>query len=511
MGRIFRFVVPLASLIVVAALGAAKAGTAPRAPAAARSGTARPNIVFVLTDDQDLRLGSMQYMPQTQALIAAQGMMFTQDFVPLSLCCPSRSTILTGLYPHNHKVYTNKAPDGGFAKFAALGHEETTIATALHAAGYRTALIGKYLNNYPNPDDLTHVPPGWDEFDSPAAGTPYNEFNYTLNENGTLVPYGAAPQDYMTDVLSAKATAFLQGAAASDQPFFLYLTTYAPHKPSIPAPRHAGLFPGLHAPRTPSFNEADVSDKPARIRDLPLLGAKAIAGIDFLYRRRIQSLQAVDEAVAALVATLQATGQLGNTYIFFTSDNGYHMGQHRLKPGKYTPYETDIAMPLLVRGPGIAPGSSTALATSSVDFAPTLAELAGAALQVVPDGRSLVSLLHGQTPPRWRQIVLLEQYKFSPENDPPGDVLEPPDPQDEDVVEYPSHLGVRLPGFKYVEYGTGEREVYDLRADPDELSNLAGRVSAAWLRSMSKLARALGACAGATCRQLEEQVPPAPR
>jgi arylsulfatase A-like enzyme len=164
-----------------------------------------------------------------------------------------------------------------------------------------------------------------------------------------------------------------------------------------------------------------------------------------------------------------------------------------------------------VRGPGIAPGASTAGATSSVDFAPTIADLAGATLQLSPDGRSFAPILHGQTPGDWRQVILLEQFEFTPEDNPPGDVLEPPDPQDTGVVEYPAHLGVRTPGFKYVEYGDGEREVYDLSKDPDELDNLAAHADPAWLAQMSAFARALGACAGETCRQLEAKAPAVPR
>jgi arylsulfatase A-like enzyme len=484
-------------------LAAVHAGSGPR------QAPARPNIVFILTDDQDLLLNSLGRMPQTRALIAQKGMTFKADFVPLSLCCPSRSTILTGLYPHNHKIYNNRAPDGGFAKFEALGHEETTIATALHAAGYRTALFGKYLNNYPAHNDLTHVPPGWDEFASPAAGAPYTEFNYTLNENGSLVQYAHAPDDYLTDVIAAKATDFIRSSAAADQPFFLYLAPYAPHKPATPAPRHANLFAGLHAPRTPSFDEADVSDKPGPIRKLPRLSAADIAAIDSLYRRRMQSLQAVDEAVAAVIHSLEESGQLANTYIFFTSDNGFHMGQHRLKAGKYTPYETDVHMPLMVRGPGIAPGSATGAMTSSVDFVPTIAELAGAKLPFPVDGRSFAPLLHGQKLPEWRQVILLEQFAFTPATEAPPSVLEPPDPQDGKVTAYPSHLGVRTANLKYVEYGTGEREVYDLQRDPDELNNLAAHSDSGWLARMSTLARALGACSGDACRQIEARPAPA--
>ena len=498
----------LSLALMLLALGAAAPAARSWRPRSAADG--RPNLVFILTDDQDLNLDSLRYMPLTRQLIAGRGMTFDQDFVPLSLCCPSRSTILTGLYPHNHKIYRNRAPEGGFEKFAALGHEETTVATALHAAGYRTALLGKYLNHYPRPGDPTHVPPGWDEWASPAAGDAYGEFRYTLNENGTLVRHGAEPADYLTDVLAAKAVDFIRRSSAAGQPFFLYVAPYAPHKPATPAPRHAALFPGLRAPRTPAFNEADVRTKPAEVRKLPRLSEPQVRQIDSLYRRRVQSLQAVDEAVAAIVQALEAAGRLGDTYVFFTSDNGFHMGQHRLKPGKYTPYETDVHVPLLVRGPGIAAGSRTGAITSSVDFAPTLAALAGASLLREPDGRSLAPILHGRAPARWRQVALLEQYEFTPEENPPGNVLEPPDPQDDGTLAYPSHLGVRTADFKYVEYGTGEREVYDPRHDPDELDNLEIRAPRAWLERMSDLARALGSCAGETCREIEERALPAP-
>jgi arylsulfatase A-like enzyme len=446
-------------------------------------------------------------MPKTRALIGGQGMTFSNHFVPLSLCCPSRSTILTGLHVHNHRVLTNFPPDGGFERFDQLGHEDRTLATALHAAGYRTALIGKYLNGYPHGEDLAHVPPGWDEWASPVQGSPYAAYRYTLNENGKLVRHNSKAEDYMTDVLAAKAVDFVRRAPAS-QPFFLYLATFAPHKPSTPAKRHAGLFAGLQAPRTPSFNEPDVRDKPARIRTLKRLDASRVAAIDALYRKQMQSLQAVDEAVAALVQALRDTGRLDDTYIVFTSDNGFHMGQHRLEPGKYTPYEPDVHVPLLVRGPGVPKGVVVDRLTSSVDFAPTFAELAGATLPVEPDGRSLVPLLEGRTPESWRQAVLLEQFAVPPA--PPAssessEILEP----EEASSGYPAHRGLRTPGFKYVEYGTGEREVYDLKKDPDERLNLRDQVSKAWLANLSKLVKALASCKGASCREIEARPVPA--
>jgi arylsulfatase A-like enzyme len=488
----------------------------PATAATTAATAARPNLVLVLTDDQDLTLGSLDFMPRTRNLIARRGMTFSHHFVPLSLCCPSRATILTGLHAHRHKVYTNFPPAGGFERFSELGHEEATLATALQAAGYRTALVGKYLNGYPLRDDRGYIPPGWDEWASPVKGTAYSSYNYTLNENRTLVRYGSSPADYITDVLAGKATAFVRRAAAGGQPFFLYFATYAPHKPANPAPRHAGLFPDLQAPRTPSFDEADVRDKPARIRALPRLGAGQVAGLDALYRKQMRSLQAVDEAVAALVRTLRETGQLDNTYIVVTSDNGFHLGQHRLEPGKYTAYEPDVRVPLLVRGPGVPAGVTVDALTASVDLAPTFAALAGARLPVEPDGRSLVPLLSGPPPglpSGWRQVVLLEQFGYPPAPPRGGSELqEPPDSQGRKAAfPYPAFRGLRTAGFKFVEYDTGEREVYDLRTDPDELVNLRDRVSRSWMSSLSSLAKALGSCAGDSCRQLESQpVPPIP-
>ncbi len=488
-------------------LGILAGGAVPvPAPAAAT----KPNFIVILTDDQDLTLGSLDSMPRTRDLIARQGMTFSNYFVPLSLCCPSRATILTGLYPHNHKVYTNFPPGGGFERFDELGHEEVTLATALHAAGYRTALIGKYLNGYPGDRAKTWVPTGWDEWASPVGGSPYAAYRFTLNENGRTVKYGSTAGDYMTDVLAGKTTGFVRDAAGSGQPFFLFLSTFAPHKPSTPAKRHANLFTDLKAPRTPSFDEADVSDKPDRIRKLPRLTAAQINTIDILYRKQMLSLQAVDEAVAALVEALQETGALANTYIVFTSDNGFHMGQHRLEPGKYTAYETDVHVPLLIRGPGVPAGSRAGALASSVDLAPTLAELAGARLPVDPDGRSLVPLLSGQTPEGWRQMVLLEQFAFPISPPRASQTLEPLDPQDEKATsDYLAHVGLRTADFKVVAYENGEREVYDLRSDPDELVNLRSRVGKAWLARLSQMAKALGKCAGTACRQLEARPVPA--
>ncbi|MEO8503845.1 MAG: sulfatase [Acidobacteriota bacterium] len=471
----------------------------PAVPATAPPAT-QPNLLFILTDDQDLLLGSLDVMPRVRALIAAQGATFSNHFVPLSLCCPSRTTLLTGLHAHNHRVYTNHSPDGGFARFHSLGLEEESIGPALQRAGYRTGLMGKYVNLYPEGQDKTYVPAGWDEWDAPLGAGGYKAFNYTMNQNGTLRVHGATPADYLTDVLRDRALQFI--AADPSKPFFLYLASFAPHTPSTPAPRHADLFRNVHAPRTPSFNEADMRDKPAAMRARPRLTPADIATLDRQYRLRLQSLQAVDEMVGALIQALGDSGQLANTFIVFTSDNGFHMGQHRMKAGKYTPYEEDVHVPLLVRGPGVAAGTSLDALTESVDIPATLVDLAEARFTHPLDGRSLVGILRGAPPVQWRQQVLLEQFDFIDSETFAGEVGEPLD-ESNLTVEYPTHIGVRTKTFKYVEYSTGERELYDLKHDPYELQNLAARAQPAALTELSLAARRLAGCAAASCRQRE--------
>ncbi len=490
--------------------------TAEAAPA--RPGSpARPNLVFILADDLDVELHSLDYMPQLKALMSDQGTTFVNHFVPVSLCCPSRTTILLGQYSHNHHIYSNFPPDGGFQMFQEYKLDRATIATALQGVGYRTVLMGKYLNGYPHSAATNYVPPGWSEWYVPSDNDAYGEFNYQLNENGKLVDHGSAPGDYLTDVLAAKAVGFLRRQPAGGKPFFLYLATYAPHAPATPAPRHQDLFPDLLAPRPPSFDESagTLRNKPAQFRSVPPLAAKDVAAIDALYRRRIQSLQAVDDLVARVLHALEVSGQLANTYIVFTSDNGFHMGEHRFRPGKYTAYEEDIHVPLVVRGPGIAAGRVRDDLTSSVDLAPTFADLAGAALAVRPDGRSLVPLLGAgtPTPAGWRQVVLVEQRPFPHKTSPEKGVLEPPDLGDKvGLGSFPPvpFRGVRTKTTKYVEYASGEREYYDLATDPHELHNLATTADRTYLAKLAAVLSRLQGCAGKSCAAAEATPLPVP-
>lgn len=468
----------------------------------------KPNIIFILVDDLNADL--VEFMPNVKSLLVAQGTAFVNFFVNVSLCCPSRANILRGQYAHNTQILTNLLPTGGFEKFYALGHENSTVATWLQSVGYRTCYLGKYLNGYPAGVLPTHVPPGWNEWYSPAAGNPYFNFNYVMKENGKLVRYGSLAEDYLTDVVARKSVDFIKRAASGGQPFFMHIALYAPHSPATPAPRHARLFPDAQLPRPPSFNEADVSDKPSFIRNRPLLNNQQITQMQKFYRKRLQSLQAVDEMLASLIETLRAVGQLEKTYIFFTSDNGFHMGEHRLNSGKQTAYEEDIRVMLLVRGPGVPAGQMLEHLTGNIDLAPTFAGLVGAPIPDFVDGRSLVPLLESNPPPAdacaWRPGFLIEHWNqqrrealLAAEG-----VFEPLDPMELEQAQQlaiPGFAAIRTKDYLYVEYVTGERELYDLRADPYQLESLHSVAAPSLLGGLSEQLARLKACAGANCRE----------
>ncbi|HEV8692399.1 MAG TPA: sulfatase [Ideonella sp.] len=472
MRRLLRLMAITVASLHVACGGGSSGNSVPPPP-----GGQAPNIILILTDDQAAQ--DVAQMPLLKSLITDEGATFRQHFVSLSLCCPSRVSGLRGQFAHNTTIFKNNPPEGGFEGTYAKGLESSTVATWLRGAGYRTALFGKYLNGYPSTAPNNYIPPGWTEWYSPNGGNPYKEFDYSLNENGSTVSYGSTAADYLTDVLSNKAADFIRRSVDQypTQPFFAYIATYAPHAPATPAPRHENAFPGVQAPRTAAFNEADVSDKPAWIQALPLLNQTQIDDIDKLYRHRLQSLLAVDELIQNIVNTLQAKGQLANTYILFASDNGYHQGLHRLDSGKMTAFEEDLLVPLMVRGPGVPRGSSVSFLTANVDYAPTFAEIAGASAPGFVDGRSLLGLMKGQSPTDWRQMLLLEHKLDADDHLVPLDgTREPPDAFERRMrdagVGITAFSGLRTAdGKTYVEYDTGEYELYDNLTDPSQLKN----------------------------------------
>jgi N-acetylglucosamine-6-sulfatase len=335
---------------------------------------AKPSIILILTDDMET--GLVEHMPNVKALIVEQGATFARAYVNDPLCCPSRATILTGRYAHNTGVTLNS-----HKQFYEAGNPDQTVAVWLKTAGYRTALIGKYLNGYPLPVPETYVPPGWDHWTAHVDVGRSLFYNYRLNESGRLVDYGKAPDDYSTDLYAERANAFIRQAVADGAPFFLMLSVHAPHVPSTPAPRHTSLLQTLTAPKPPSFDEADVSDKPAYIRDKARASPDRLAKLDETYRQRVRSVQAVDEAVRALVDTLGASGRLAQTYLVFASDNGLLHGQHRVDRAKGMPYEEVVRIPLYVRGPGIRHGLVLEHMVGNVDLAPTISEWAGAGIR----------------------------------------------------------------------------------------------------------------------------------
>ena len=481
----------LAALITVAALALPGSGTHPPTLGQASAAQSRPNVVVIETDDQTLE--SMRVMQNVNSLIGAHGATFTNSFVNYSLCCPSRSTFLTGQYAHNHRVWTNTAPDGGFSRFEAL-HAHNNLAVWLRGAGYYTGMIGKYLNNYENDPP---VPPGWSEWHA-LAPDPYRAYDYTLNNDGKLVNYGHSPADYQQDVLTRKALDFVDRRALQPKPFFLWLTYTAPHSgpdhysdPNPPTncddapkppPRYAHAFDSEPLPRPPDFDEPNVEDKPSAIRHRPRLNASAITYIERNYRCELESLLAVDDGVKKLVAALKAKGVLNHTLVIYTSDNGFFHGEHRIAQGKQRIYEESIRVPLQIRGPGIPEGVTIDPLVVNADLAPTIVDAANAQPSLVMDGRSLLPVAQMPGIAHGRQLL----------------------------IEEPSFEAIRTQRYVYAEYHNGERELYDLRGDPYELHNR--RRDPAYASVETELASRLNLlrdCAGSACR-IRRAEPPGP-
>jgi arylsulfatase A-like enzyme len=504
-----------ATLLTVAATAAL---LGPAAPAVAAP---RPNIVFVLTDDLDQR--SMWALPTMRA-VAERGTTFTRAYVSSPLCSPSRATILTGRYPQNTGVLRNRPPFGGFESFHASGLESETVAVWLRRAGYRTGLVGKYINQFPNTAGQGYIPPGWDYWVSPKGGNyMYNAFNYYLNENGTTRFYGTGPGNYVTDVYAGKARAFIDDAVARGQPFALFLWLPAPHTPEVPAPRHTSLFPAAQLTRNDVLPEWYVADKPSFLR-FPPPSAEALRDADLSYRRRLQMMASVDEALASIRRRLDGRGQLDNTYLVFFSDNGWHHAYHNLKPWKGTAYEEDIRVPLVVSGPGVPAGREVDRLVDNADLAPTFAAWAGAEPAPGIDGRSFAGLLQAADPAAvpWRKRLPI--YKLTEAVPGPAATwrrferlpgraggyaclgqVPPWTEVGTDLVNLPEYRGVRGERYSYVEYVTGDLELYDREQHPLQQHNSVCAAPAELLADLHGFAVGLSSCSGAACREIEDR------
>jgi arylsulfatase A-like enzyme len=432
-----------AALLCVAVLltGAAVFVSTTPTPVLATAVPAKPNIVLIVSDDQSL--DSLAAMPFLTSKPGGHWFEFTNAFDNTPLCCPSRATLFSGLYPHHHGVEHNTG--GAF-------DDDSTVATWLQAAGYRTGLAGKYLNDYPF--GASFIPPGWSDWFANVGTT--GHYNYTMNDNGTNVSFGNAESDYHTDVVARRAKEFIE--TSGGQPFFLYAAPVAPHPPLVPPPRYSKTR--ITTTRPPNFNEADVSDKPAWVATKPLLTSQEASAQDASRAKQYRMVMAVDDLVRTVRQALADAGVLDETVIIFQTDNGTLFGEHRHE-GKSCVYEECVRTPLFVRVPWLDGGVDDRM-VSSIDIAPTLADLAGVAPPDPVDGTSLRPLLEG-APVSWRSSLLLEHHAQIPSR--------------------PDFWAIRNHGWKYVELATGERELYDLAGDPYELVNVAGAPQHAGLQA----------------------------
>jgi arylsulfatase A-like enzyme len=483
---------PLASaLVATVAMGAAPLAEAKPERAAEEE---RPNIVLVVTDDQTMQMLNEKTMPETLRLLGRGGTTFTNAIATTPLCCPSRASMLTGQYGHNNGVLDNK--------YRLLNKKRNVLPIWLRRSGYRTIHVGRYLNGYERVAKArTRPAPGWDQWHSLIK--PRRYYGFTLSVNGGTVPYAMAPENYLTSVLSDRAVEMVERFGPKRRPFYMQFDHLAPHTSggeengggclgaAIPGPEDEDVFADEPLPRPPSFNEEDVSDKPSFIRNLSRLDEDQIENIERRYRCALGSLRAVDRSVAAIDEALDEIGEREETAVIFTSDNGYYYGEHRIPSSKNYPYAEAVEVPLLIRAPadslkGERQPREVSEPVANIDIAPTILGLAETDSCKKPDnhrcrtmdGRSLLPLLRGELGrfpnDRGLAIELERGNGVSVEDDGSGTC---------------AYQGVQVPGYRYIEHtaaldpSTGvcvpadERELYDLTADPFELTSQATQVS----------------------------------
>nr|XP_033803923.1 N-acetylglucosamine-6-sulfatase [Geotrypetes seraphini] len=470
------------------------------------------NIILILTDDQDTVIGGMTPMVRTKTLIGQEGVTFTNAFTSSPLCCPSRSSILSGRYPHNHLVMNNSL-SGNCSSLAWQKYQEPqAFPVYLQKKGYHTFYAGKYLNQYGDKEagGTAHIPPGWNVWNTLVKNSKY--YNYTLSVNGQAEDHRSSYEsDYLTDLIANRSLEFLQ--KSSKRLFFMMLAPPAPHSPWTAAPAYKDAFNTTKAPRNGNF---DVSGKGKHwlIRQATSpMPASTVNFLDTVYRERWQTLLSVDNLVEKVINKLKDEKILDNTYIFYTSDNGYHTGQFSLPVDKRQMYEFDIRVPLLVRGPGIKPNQTNKEPVLNIDLGPTFLDIAGINVsQTNMDGLSMLPLLltSARNIP-WRSDFLVEYAgEGYPDQDPSCPKLGPgvsecfPDCVCEDALNN-TYACVRTLGatdLQYCEFADAESfvEVYNMTSDPDQLVNIVKQVSPDVLEKMNQRLIKLQACAAASCR-----------
>ena len=502
----------------------------------------RPNFVVIQTDDQSVEQYSGTWidsngrrrliMPNAVRLIRQQGIRFSSYVTPAPMCSPSRASLLSGNYAHNHGVIRNEGDFAGWPAYRSRAIHEENLPVWLQRAGYRTAHFGKFLNQYTEPEDPGDdgVPPGWNHWEAEYVTDTTQYYGYEKNENGVSTgPFGdplygpgggrdafdcpwLAPAlcDYSSDRISLGAVDEIRNA--DSRPFYIQLDYNTPHgdrQPPIgpePATRHVDNAAATPRPNLRGFNEPDVSDKPSHVQALKSLTPKVTWRIRQMNNKSIEALRSVDEAVGWIVEALRDSGKLANTYVIFTSDNGYFLGQHRYSYGKLLPYEPAIRVPMVIRGPGIRPGSTSGELVANQDIAPTLLGLAGAQAGWRVDGRSMAQFWRDPSR-RSRRAVLLSSYSLAPSstsaNSSGAGTSNP--------VSVVNYTGVRIGPYKYIEYESGEWELYDLRRDPGEVNNKALMRSWTQVRLyMRSVLRDMRGCRAAECRATQKPWPAAP-